>query len=195
MDQLAQIVFVTVLSPIDNLLFNIARLTITNFRILLSFFKLSKIPSLVHFTDPRSAFVLSASPTRLATLTRQKVRAVNRHMDRKPFSFLVTFFVQRDNRLLMRVVLRKPLLRVSHARIWSHLASVAAALLRKKRNDLMKHRYVLRAGTRRSVVVVHLPRHSHFRKPVLSVREVPAAASQGMFSVDVFAHIFRVSLG
>lgn len=30
MDQLAQIVFITVLSPIDNLLFNIARLTISN---------------------------------------------------------------------------------------------------------------------------------------------------------------------
>ena len=67
MDQLAQIVFITVLTATDNLLFCVARLAITNLRIFLSLFKLSKIPSLVHFTDPRSAFVLSALPTRLAT--------------------------------------------------------------------------------------------------------------------------------
>ncbi len=67
--------------------------------------------------------------------------------------------------------------------------------LGKKRKNLMKHYYVLRTGTRGPVMVVHLPRHSHLGKPVLSVREVPAAAGQGMFSVDVLAHIFRVSLG
>ena len=95
----------------------------------------------------------------------------------------------------MRIVLRKPLLRVGHTRIWGHLASVAAALLGQKRENLMKHRYVLRAGTRGPVVMKHLPRHSHLGKPVLSVREVPAAAGQSTLSVDVLAHVLRVAFG
>lgn len=52
MDQLAQIVFITVLSAIDNLLFNIARLVIANLRILLSLFELGEIPVLIEFADP-----------------------------------------------------------------------------------------------------------------------------------------------
>ena len=103
--------------------------------------------------------------------------------------------MQRDNHLLMRIVLRKPLLRVGHTRIWGHLASVAAALLGQKRENLMKHRYVLRAGTRGPVVMKHLPRHSHLGKPVLSVREVPAAAGQSTLSVNVLAQVLRVALG
>ena len=95
----------------------------------------------------------------------------------------------------MRIVLRKPLLRVGHTCIGSHLASVAAALLGQKRENLMKHRYVLRAGTRGPVVMKHLPRHSHLGKPVLSVREVPAAAGQSTLSVDVLAHVLRVAFG
>ena len=52
MDQLTQIVFVTVLTATDNLLFRVARLAIANYRILLSFFKLGEIPVLIEFSDP-----------------------------------------------------------------------------------------------------------------------------------------------
>lgn len=52
MDQLAQIVFITVLTATDNLLFCVARLAIANLRILLSLFELGEIPVLIEFADP-----------------------------------------------------------------------------------------------------------------------------------------------
>lgn len=125
MDQLTQIVFITVLTTIDNLLFNIARLSISNLRILLSLFELSEIPGLVHFTNPCSAFVLSLATADVATLAGIKVCPVDCHMDREPFSRFVALLVQRENHLLMRIVLRKPLLRVGQTCIGGHLASVA----------------------------------------------------------------------
>ena len=125
MDQLAQIVFITVLTATDNLLFCVARLAIANLRILLSLFELSEIPGLVHFTNPCSAFVLSLATADVATLAGVKVCPVDRHVHCVAFSRLIAFFMQRENHLLMRIVLRKPLLRVGQTCIGSHLAPVA----------------------------------------------------------------------
>ena len=126
------------------------------------------------------------------TFTRQKIRAVDRHMDRKPLSLLITFLMQRENHLLMRIVLRKPLLRVSHTRIGSHLASVAAALLGQKRKNLMIHNRVLRTGTCRFIMTKRFSRPRHFCVPIFVVWKVPSTTRKRVFSVDVFTDVFSV---
>lgn len=126
------------------------------------------------------------------TFSCQKIRAVDRHMDRKSFSLLIAFLMQRENHLLMRIVLRKPLLRVGHTCIGSHLASVAAALLRKKRKNLMIHNRVLRTGTCRFIMTKRFSRPCHFCVPIFVIWKIPAATCKRIFSVDVFTNVFRV---
>ena len=52
MDQLEQIVFVTVFIAVDDFLFDLARLALTNLRILLSLLKLDEVPFVIKFTNP-----------------------------------------------------------------------------------------------------------------------------------------------
>lgn len=115
-------------------------------------------------------------------------------MDRVAFSRLIAFLMQRENHLLMRIVLRKPLLRVGQTCIGGHLASVAAALLGQKRENLMKHDYVFDSGSRRFVVMENLSGSIHFRKPVVAPFDVPATTHNRIFSVDVFTDILCVAL-
>lgn len=93
MDQLTQIVFITVLAATNNLLFRVARLTITNLRIFLTLFKLGEIPVLIEFADSRGAFELPVTPARLTTFSCQEIRAVDCHVHCVAFSRLVAFLV------------------------------------------------------------------------------------------------------
>ena len=113
-------------------------------------------------------------------------------MDREPFTLLIAFLMQGENHLLMRIVLRKPLLRVGHTCIGGHLASVAAALLGQKRKNLMIHNRVLRAGTCRFIMTKRFSRPRHFCVPIFVIWKIPAATCKRIFSVDVFTNVFRV---
>ena len=52
MDQLAQIVFVTVFVAVDDFLFDLARLALMNFRFLLSLLKLDEVSFVMKFSNP-----------------------------------------------------------------------------------------------------------------------------------------------
>ena len=72
------------------------------------------------------------------------------------------------------------------------LNSVAAALLRKKRKNLMIHNRVLRTGTCRFIMTKRFSRPCHFCVPIFVIWKIPAATCKRIFSVDVFTNVFRV---